>query len=708
MYLALGGFRISFLTDNIQGAMVVGLIILAVITVGVETKIDRDLVYSSGLLDASLLGWQLIYILPVAVLTNDFFVSGFWMRTFASKTDHDLKIGVIIATVVVTIILLLVGVTGLLAAWTGAWPGNPPQSGSIAFFLLLEQLPSWVVGIVLIMTVSLSAAAFDSFQSAMVSTASNDFFRNRLNIWWIRLAVVAIIAPVIVVALQSPSILQVYLISDLVSAAAIPVLVIGLSDKCPWWSGFEFVVGSLGGLSTVFIFGTIYYGNAQEGAYLLLLENGLYNDDWSAFGEWSVNCCQNCLTTSRRFRCCSSWRSPLGLWCACSAPRLLVGHCAPEGRAVQHSQVQQLECSLHRGELGALAGARHPRAGRHSQTRGLLRVPWRSVGCSAESTEDVGAVHTNFTVQACPMSPHNIVVQSVLCSLYLKYHTVASLATCPVQLCGSHKLLPLALLLLRSAPHLPPRLVVAHAEELLQDKVLDHVLGLRRLLVERHAALAEPLQALATGDAHHGLAQHHRPVDRQAGDRDGGGLVRDNPGARGVLVQRPAHDVAGAARVQAAEEAVAQPGRAHLGEGGHVAAAAGQQSAPRPQTGAWSRGRGRANILGERGVHVAVQRLGDGGDLARAQLGPRPQARRPLDEQHAAHVAQPRPRAVPLEAQARARPAQQARPVGTRGHDEGLWRSGQPAVSQRHGGQPRGARRATTHPAAARSRPCPP
>lgn len=283
---ALGGFRISFLTDNIQGAMVVGLVILAVITVGVETNLEHSLVESSGLLDASLLGWQLIYILPVAVLTNDFFISGFWMRTFASKTDRDLVIGVGIATLAVTCILLLVGVSGLLAAWSGAWPGDPPQEGSIALFLLLEQLPAWVVGIVLVMVVSLSTAAFDSFQSAMVSTGSNDIFRNRLNLWWIRAAVILIIFPVVVVALKSPDILQVYLISDLVSASSIPVLVIGLSDRCYWWRGLEVIVGGLGGLLTVFIFGTIYFGNAQEGANLLLLEGGLYAEDWSVFGMY--------------------------------------------------------------------------------------------------------------------------------------------------------------------------------------------------------------------------------------------------------------------------------------------------------------------------------------------------------------------------------------------------------------------------------------
>lgn len=284
VYTSLGGFRISFITDNIQGAMVVGLIILGVITVGVETQVDTTLIHSSGLLGTSLLGWQLIYILPVAILTNDFFISGFWMRTFASKSDKDLIIGTSIATVAVAVILTLVGTSGLLAAWTGAWPGDPPQEGSIAFFLLLQQLPAWVVGIVIVMTVSLSTAAFDSFQSAMVSTGSNDLFRNNLNFWWIRLAVVLIIFPVAVVALKSPSILQIYLISDLVSSSSIPVLVIGLSNRCYWWRGFEVVVGGLGGLLTVFIFGTIYYGNAQDGANLMLLKQSLYVDDWSAFG----------------------------------------------------------------------------------------------------------------------------------------------------------------------------------------------------------------------------------------------------------------------------------------------------------------------------------------------------------------------------------------------------------------------------------------
>ncbi|OLN86053.1 putative urea active transporter 1-like protein 3 [Colletotrichum chlorophyti] len=288
IYTSLGGFRISFLTDNLQGAMVVCLIIIVAVTMGVKTQIDTSLIETSGFLKPSLLGWQLLYILPICILTNDFFLSGFWLRTFASKTDKDLRIGVSIAVVIILVILTMVGVTGLVAAWSGALPlDQVAESGSVAFFLLLQQLPAWVVGIVLVMVCTLSTAAFDSLQSAMVSSASNDLFRNRLNIWWIRAGVVIVIIPTVVIALKAPSVLQIYLISDLVSASVIPVLVFGLFDRFYWWRGFEVVVGGLGGLLTVFIFGVIYYdGDVQKAGNLLILTEGLYANDWSAFGAF--------------------------------------------------------------------------------------------------------------------------------------------------------------------------------------------------------------------------------------------------------------------------------------------------------------------------------------------------------------------------------------------------------------------------------------
>ncbi|KAF4966033.1 hypothetical protein FSARC_6233 [Fusarium sarcochroum] len=287
IYTSLGGFRISFITDMVQGTMVIGLVIIAAITIGAKTEIQKPLIDESGLTKSNLLGWQLLYILPVAVLTNDFFLASFWLRTFASKSDKDLRIGTAVATVVILCVLTLVGSTGLIAVWSGALASDDVAgSGAVAFFVLLETLPSWVVGIVIVMVVTMSTAAFDSLQSAMVSSGSNDLFRNKLNIWVCRAIVVLIIIPVIIIALKAPSVLQIWLITDLISAATIPVLVIGLVDKFYWWRGFEVVVGGLGGILTVFIFGCIYYGNAQEAGELLLVQKGLYGNDWSAFGAF--------------------------------------------------------------------------------------------------------------------------------------------------------------------------------------------------------------------------------------------------------------------------------------------------------------------------------------------------------------------------------------------------------------------------------------
>nr|POE54454.1 hypothetical protein CFP56_41392 [Quercus suber] len=266
--------------------MVLLFVVLGVITVAVTSEVDRSLIPVSGYLEGNLLGWQLLYILPVAILTNDFFLSGFWMRAFAAKTDKDLWIGVSIAAVVVTIIVTLIGVAGLIAGWSGVL-GNPPVATGVELFSLLETLPAWVVGIVLVMVIALSTSAFDSFQSALISTGSNDLFRNKLNIWFIRAIVVVLIVPTVVVALKSPSVLQIYLISDLISASTIPCLVIGLSSRAYFVRGFEVVVGGLGGILSVFLFGLVYYdGDASQAGNLIILTEGLYSNDWSAFGAF--------------------------------------------------------------------------------------------------------------------------------------------------------------------------------------------------------------------------------------------------------------------------------------------------------------------------------------------------------------------------------------------------------------------------------------
>lgn len=259
------------------------LVVICSIAVGTQVDIDRSMIGPSGLTHGTKLGYQLIYVLFIALLTNNLFLSGFWMRAFASKTDKDLWIGVTLASVVTFFLLMLVSSTGLVAAWSGLWV--PGEYGGLAFFKVLATLPAWVVGFVIVMVCCLSCAVFDSLQSSMVSTLSNDLFRNKLPLLWVRVVTVIIIIPTIVLALKSPSILRIFLISDIFSAAVIPTLLLGLIDSLYFIQGIDIVVAGCGGLISVWIFGTIYYGNAYDGAQLLILVNGLYAEDWSVFGK---------------------------------------------------------------------------------------------------------------------------------------------------------------------------------------------------------------------------------------------------------------------------------------------------------------------------------------------------------------------------------------------------------------------------------------
>lgn len=290
IYTSVGGFKVSFITDNFQGALVIILVIICAAGFGSYIDIDTSKVGPSGLLKANKLGWELVYILPVAIVTNDCFMAGFWLRTFASKTNKDLIIGCSIATFVTFAICTLVGTSGFLAVWSGDLTIND-ENGANAFFVLLAKMPRWLVAFVLIFVIALSTCTLDSLQSALVSTISNDVFRNKLQIWYVRGLVFLVMVPIVVLAIKvADNILQIYLIADLVSALIIPAIFLGLSDSWFWFlTGLDVMVGGLGGLLAVFVFGTVYYDLAREGGKLLLIWNGLYNpEDWGPFGAFVI------------------------------------------------------------------------------------------------------------------------------------------------------------------------------------------------------------------------------------------------------------------------------------------------------------------------------------------------------------------------------------------------------------------------------------
>ncbi|KAL7266570.1 hypothetical protein RUND412_010880 [Rhizina undulata] len=247
VYTATGGFRISFLTDNIQGAVISLLIVICSIAIGTSVAIDPSKIGTSGLTKSSLLGYQLIYISFISILFSNLFLSTYWMRGFATRTDKDLWIGVSLAAVLVFVMLMFVSSTGFIAAWSGLW--SPGEYG-----------------------------VFDSLQSAMISTASNDLFRNKLPLIWIRILVALVTIPVIVIALHSPR--------DPPNLYDFKYLcILGLFDSLYFLNGFDIICAGLGGVLSVWLFGLVSYGgNGTQAGSLIILVDGLYASDWSVFG----------------------------------------------------------------------------------------------------------------------------------------------------------------------------------------------------------------------------------------------------------------------------------------------------------------------------------------------------------------------------------------------------------------------------------------
>ncbi|CAH1767261.1 721_t:CDS:2 [Entrophospora sp. SA101] len=258
LYTTYGGLRVSIFTDFIQGAVIVILIIIATIGFGASVKIDQELKDSSDLLKSNSLGWQLLYIMPVAISFANLFHQGFWQRTFSSKNDKELSLSVWYGSLILFPALILIGFTGILAVWAGTL--TPEIPGYIAFFTLFT----------------------------IVATSSNDIFHNRLPLWAIRLFAAAFNIPAVILGLYNLDVLRVFLIGDLIATAAMPPILLGIFDKFYYINSIDAIAGGLGGFLGIFIFGSIYYNNASDGANLINLPLGLYGEDYSVLGAFIV------------------------------------------------------------------------------------------------------------------------------------------------------------------------------------------------------------------------------------------------------------------------------------------------------------------------------------------------------------------------------------------------------------------------------------
>ncbi|KAJ1568026.1 hypothetical protein HK405_003867 [Cladochytrium tenue] len=275
IYTAVGGMPASLLTDKFQAWFVIGLIVLATIAFATRVQIDAGSIPGSAPLQTSEVAWESIYVLTAAVTAANVFHQGYWQRVYASRSNRDLLYACVLAAALTVPVFFLLGFVGVVDVWRN----DPNSFDQNAFFDVTGTLPDWTTGIVLVLGVALVCSSVDTLQSAMSALLVNDIFQAKLPLAWARALTAVLNVPALVVAARNLPLFNLFLIADLIAAAVVLPVVMGLAGGAgfdTYLTGLDFMVGCIGGLFSVFLFGLGFsHGDAAYAISLLGLPNGM-------------------------------------------------------------------------------------------------------------------------------------------------------------------------------------------------------------------------------------------------------------------------------------------------------------------------------------------------------------------------------------------------------------------------------------------------
>jgi SSS family solute:Na+ symporter len=254
VYTAWGGLRASMKTDQWQAWLVLALVLL----IGAAAwRWSPPADFASTMPKVPVAdGLSVALTLVIAVTAANLFHQGYWQRLWAARDPRALGTGALIGAGLSVVVVALVGAMGLLALATGTDPGNPP----IPLFALVAKAPAWVAIATIVLAVALVASSVDTLQNGIASLIVTE--RRGLSLAAARWITVALMLPVIAIALQGISVLRLFLIADLLCATAVVPLLLGLWRRT---SARAAVAGSVAGLAGAVLPGWIGTGSLAGG-----------------------------------------------------------------------------------------------------------------------------------------------------------------------------------------------------------------------------------------------------------------------------------------------------------------------------------------------------------------------------------------------------------------------------------------------------------
>lgn len=242
-YTAYGGLRASLATDRWQAWLVVILLTIGAVAVVVRLDSPVEALSTSGLLSIGRGGIESAITLVIAVTAANLFHQGYWQRLWAATGHRSLVRGAGIGIAMTAPVVAVVGVLGILAAGAGLELGDPP-----APFFALAAASSWLGYVVLALGVALVASSLDTLENAIAALTVSE--RPAMRIETARVLTVVLVVPAVLLALQGYSVLRLFLIADLVCAATVVPVLLGLWRRATTAGA---LTGAVAGLSATFV-----------------------------------------------------------------------------------------------------------------------------------------------------------------------------------------------------------------------------------------------------------------------------------------------------------------------------------------------------------------------------------------------------------------------------------------------------------------------
>ena len=242
-YTAYGGMKASLFTDKIQFFVILPLLIIVLIAgfgIGdIFDSLKRVNESSPHLFSFKFSeGIGVALALIIGVTAAEMFNQASWQRVYTAKNLKSLITGFSVSSMIVLPIIFLTGIFGIMAL---ALPGNiiTEENSSVAMFVyFLDIMPSWMIITTLILALVLVMSSVDTLLNGIASTIVTDLSRytqksKDLSILlpasrWIT---ILLIPPAILVAAQGMSVLYLFFIADLVCAAALFPVFVGMFSK---------------------------------------------------------------------------------------------------------------------------------------------------------------------------------------------------------------------------------------------------------------------------------------------------------------------------------------------------------------------------------------------------------------------------------------------------------------------------------------------